>query len=106
MLRLTLLLALPLFAACEQSSSPPKKPLTTTMALEVHWASAEDIAGVAKSYGDPTADREGYAVLKGTGTAFTCDIYVPESVPDSVVAQQLIGHELMHCLYGNYHAEP
>lgn len=103
---LSLALMLVTLVACDQSATASKNPLTMKLGLAVHWATSDEIARVAHDYGDATADRDGYAVLKGVGGAWTCDIYAHEPFVLNAAAQELLGHELLHCLYGNYHAEP
>lgn len=78
----------------------PRERLTTEMQLSVHYVTASEMKHAAASNGDKTEGLEGYAVLRRD--PWRCDIYLPQDGV-STAAQQLIGHELLHCVYGNYH---
>lgn len=90
-----------LLAACEQT--PPPEELATQMTLNVVWSNPEQIAIVAAQYGDREADRLGYTVLRRSGADATCDIYVQRPTYLGQEVQELLGHELLHCIYGPWH---
>lgn len=94
-----------LLAACDAPTSAPTA-VATSMTLEVHWSSSAEIAKAAYSYHDVSMDRDGYAVLKKTGDAYACDIYLAHPSKIGEAEQMLVGHELMHCIFGSYHPEP
>ena len=89
-------------AACEPQT-PVVPQLTGSVTVHVHWADTETIAAAARDAGDPVLDREGYAVLRGAGETWACDVYLakPRALGDATAT--LIGHEFLHCLYGEYH---
>jgi hypothetical protein len=81
----------------------------------VRRLSAVELANLQRQYGlrVPNRDirqsnRHGFSVLKRnleTG-AFTCEIYLPADKRPRLVddeATLTIGHELLHCLLGDYH---
>jgi hypothetical protein len=90
-------------AACEPQSPAPREPLVTSMALTVHFVDAATIARTAQANGDPAAERDGYTVLARRGDIARCDVYIAPLGNLGTVNQQLLGHELAHCLYGQYH---
>jgi hypothetical protein len=80
--------------------------LTQHMALSVHWVDPGDIHAVALEHGQELEHgRTGFAVLHGReGGPWTCDLYVRRPISLATVhTQALVGHELLHCIYGNYH---
>lgn len=94
-----------LLAACGAPEQPSTPQLTDTVTLMVHWASLAEINAAAKANGDPQVEREGYTVLhRAAGaTIWTCDIYMGKPSGLGGPTQALVGHELLHCLYGSYH---
>lgn len=101
-MKLLALIAAVLLVGCEVSSRTPPE-LTRTMTLRVHWADADMIARLAQERGDPVAERDGYTILVGAPGAFECDVYVIKPPGTGTAVQTLLGHELLHCIYGAYH---
>lgn len=91
-------MTLSFIGGCEQSAQP--SVITTEFQLQVNYVSQAEMQEVARSYGDRTEGLEGYAVLQGP--PWRCTIYVPNPGV-SRRDQELIGHELLHCIYGDYH---
>lgn len=102
MKRLSGILATLLLGACVQDASTPTQ-ITQSVSLTVHWADVAEMNVIAKAHGDPQIEREGYTVLVGHPGAFVCDIYMGKPTGVGGLTQALIGHELLHCLYGSYH---
>jgi hypothetical protein len=83
------------------------------MKLEVTWVrSNAEIDHARKRYGAEIEQKghrrvpqkpEGFAVLVGRDGALVCRLWVlkPGAVDDERTAA--LGHELLHCLIGNYH---
>jgi hypothetical protein len=83
------------------------------MKLEVTWVrSNAEIEHARKRYGAETEEighrrvpqkPEGFAVLVGAGGRLVCRLWVlkPANVDDERTTA--LGHELLHCLLGDYH---
>jgi hypothetical protein len=96
------LVILAVLAGCEPTTPVPAQ-LASDFMLRIHWATSDEMAVVAREYGDPQADRGGYAVLRGFAGDWMCDVYMARPRNLGEVNQTLLGHEVMHCLYGNFH---
>ena len=85
------------------------------MRLVVNYVSTGELVQLQRKYGkhidlrDVRQDhRHGFSILKTnreTG-ARTCEVYLPsEQRPDEVddVGTLTLGHELLHCMLGDYH---
>lgn len=89
-------------AACEPQNPPPAE-LAREMALSVNWATPEQIRVVSQANGDAAAERDGYTVLRRRGSESSCEIYVAKPIGLGTRTQTLLGHELLHCIYGAWH---
>jgi hypothetical protein len=83
--------------------------------LVVTYVSTGELVKLQREYGVRTDPRElrqdhhhGFSILRTNRTtgARTCEIYVPNDQRPSEVDDAgtlILGHELLHCLLGNYH---
>jgi hypothetical protein len=85
------------------------------MRVVVAFVSAAELAALQRKHGATLGIRDlrqnhrrGFSILKtnvATG-ARTCEIYLPEDRRPREVDDDgtlSLGHELLHCMYGNYH---
>ena len=110
------LLAQASFAAAARGGEPIKPTIDfNDMRVVVTYVSTGELANLQHTYGAKIDRREirqdyrhGFSILKRhreTG-ALTCEIYLPnERRPRQVddEATLSLGHELLHCMRGDYH---
>ena len=86
------------------------------MRLVVSYVSTDELVKLQRQYGVRTDARDlrkdhhhGFSILRTNRTtgARTCEIYVPEEKRPSRMDDEgtlIIGHELLHCMLGDYHS--
>ncbi|HEX7082038.1 MAG TPA: hypothetical protein VF329_13585 [Gammaproteobacteria bacterium] len=106
-------LALALFAAAPALAQPVRPTLDeTAFRLEVTWiTSHRELAEARRLYGAESFEHsilhrgpeDGFAVLLRVDGELVCrlNVHRPERVDDDATA--MLGHELLHCLAGDFH---
>jgi hypothetical protein len=110
------LIALPLVAGHVQGGERLKPTLDLNdMRVVVSYVSALELADLQRQYGARVdlrdirqGHRHGFSILKTNRTsgARTCEIYLPEDKRPQQLDDEgtlVLGHELLHCMLGNYH---
>ena len=83
--------------------------------LEITWVNHAELVRIRNRYersatsvregalGESRKRVHGFSILRRRDDGYTCELYVvrPEGVNDP--ATSTLGHELLHCLLGNYH---
>jgi hypothetical protein len=109
------------YALCGKPAPAGGEPIKPT--IDVHdvrlvltYVSIGELTNLQHKYGGSYIDqrdvrqsgRHGFSILRtnrDTG-AVTCEIYLPKSKQPRDVDDEgtlILGHELLHCLLGNYH---
>ena len=92
-------------APARAGNADPLAPWVSTVQVDevvvrIHWVSYRELLAVARTYGKrPQAKAMGFSVLRKSGDAYRCDIYMPTRpvrVADRMTAS--LGHEIAHCL--------
>src|SRR5215471_18122943 len=120
-MRRALRLSVLVYALCGKPAPVGGEPITPTIdvhevRLVVTYVSIGELASLQQRYGGSRTDlrdisqsgRHGFSILRTnreTG-ARTCEIYLPNGKRPRDVDDEgtlILGHELLHCLLGNYH---
>jgi hypothetical protein len=89
--------------ACSQKADAPEQYSPDSFTVSMVWAqNSGSLQEVARSYGE-TSEVDGFSVMTRSADGYRCEIHIVRPASLSRAAQELIGHEFAHCLYGAYH---
>lgn len=91
-----------ILCACKEAP-PPEQYSPDSFAVQVHWQESRlDLQAVARSFGQPDP-VDGFSVMTSRPGYYRCDLYLVRLSDLSPSAQELLGHEFAHCLFGEWH---